>query len=106
LCISTNRGLRWSLILTHDLSISDQEAIDIIIKAYFKEDQFSLSELSHTFPEWTRHEAQLPPKGSAKRIPMLMEDFFINVNDPAGIFHDDEDYLAQSLLLYREQSGK
>jgi hypothetical protein len=81
-----------------NLSDSDQEAMDLIIDTYFGQDQFDLSMLSHDFPEWLRYKDQLRERKSA--YPMVMDDFFKNVEDEKGLFMDDEAFLDQSKEIF------
>lgn len=83
-----------------NLSDSDQEVMDIIIDVYFGQDQFSLSELSHAFPEWLRFKEALEQRKSA--YPMVMDDFFKNVDDSKGLFMDEDEFLNQSKEIYEE----
>lgn len=83
-----------------NLSDSDQEAMDLVIEKYFKQDQFDLSQLSHEFPEWLRYKEQLQVRKSA--YPMVMDDFFKNVDDSKGLFVDDEEFLNQSKEMFHE----
>jgi hypothetical protein len=56
------------------LSASDREALDWAWQNFGTRDKFSLSEMSHGYPEWKRHEAALV-SGTASRVPMSYRDF-------------------------------
>lgn len=81
-------------------SESDQEAIDLIYKHFGSLDKFGLRDLSHNFPEWKRFEGILLSKKSS--FPMIIDDFFKNVDDGSGLFIDDDNYLQDSKTIYRE----
>jgi len=82
-----------------ELSESFREALDFALKEFGNYKSFELSDITHCYPEWKKHEADL---ATSNRIQMDMRDFFDDPadedcfkkfhieNDP---FKDDEEYL-------------
>ncbi|MDR1720920.1 MAG: SocA family protein [Endomicrobium sp.] len=58
-----------------ELFESFKESLDFSIKTFGKFDQFKLSEISHIYPEWKKHEKRLET-GPKKSIVMNPVDFF------------------------------
>jgi len=56
------------------LSASDREALEFAWKNFGRFGKYTLRDITHHYPEWKRHESKL--KGSAKRVPMDLADFF------------------------------
>ncbi|MBE9467170.1 MAG: SocA family protein [Bacteroidetes bacterium] len=64
--------------------------------------EFELSELSHTFPEWKKHEAGLI-NGTASRFQMNYLDFFEDsANDNCTIFKESKELKELAKDLYSE----
>lgn len=61
-------------------SESDREALDFAWRRFGRVDKFALSEITHAYPEWKRHEPALRSK-VASRVPMNYRDF---LQDPEG----------------------
>ncbi|MDR3306790.1 MAG: SocA family protein [Endomicrobium sp.] len=83
-----------------ELSKSFKKALDFAIKIYGKFNQSQLSDISHDYPEWNKHEEAI--RNGAKRVPMMPIDFFENpqkivFSNSAGItddpFKEDEKFL-------------
>jgi hypothetical protein len=86
------------------LSKSDVDILDIIYTSFGHLDHFALSDLSHFFPEWKKHESALSKKLSS-RFPIDPTDFFINFPDQSGLFVDSIDDLEISKSIF-EQNNK
>ncbi|NIJ55500.1 Panacea domain-containing protein [Dyadobacter arcticus] len=85
-------------------SETDTEVIDLIWEKYKHYDHFALSELSHNFPEWIRYKANF--ENAVKgRYEIIMDDFFVNVNDKIGLFNDSEEFLNESREIFLEFSA-
>lgn len=79
-----------------ELSKSFIQSLDFALKTYGDRDQFKLSDITHDYPEWKKHETAIN-SGTKKSIPMDFKDFFDNPEtlkysktDP---FTDDKDFL-------------
>lgn len=96
-------------------SSSDIEALDYVWRHLGHLDQFSLVQLSHAYPEWTKHRESLR-RGNCKRAPMEYADFFEDAdqNDPifaalavedlfAGVVSEEQKEVAKELA--EERSG-
>lgn len=90
-------------------SQSDIEAIETIYKEFGDKDQFELADITHTYPEWSRHKIDIVEKGK-KRVLMDYVDFF---KDPkksvssVGIFAVSPEQLSlakETYLEYKEVS--
>lgn len=82
-------------------SDSDLEIIEAIHNTYSHLTQFQLSDLSHKFPEWKRHEASLKG-GFLSRGKIVSDDFFLPVQDGYELFNQDETEVEVSKLIYEE----
>ena len=89
-----------------ELSESFREALDFALREFGSYGWSELSEISHCYPEWKKHEKDLP---SNTRMTMNIQDFFDNPdNDDCfaefGIkedpFKEDEEFLALSKEEY------
>lgn len=61
-------------------SQSDREALEFAWRRFGRVDKFALSEVTHQYPEWKRHEPALR-SNLASRVPMNYRDF---LRDPEG----------------------
>ena len=59
-----------------EFSDSDQEALDKVLKAYGKLDQYQLEELSHTFPEWLAYKEKLEVGNTPRAYKIDLDYFF------------------------------
>lgn len=84
----------------YELSASFKESIDFALKEFGNCDWGRLSEISHCYPEWKKHEREL--SGLVKRLPMDEIDFFDDPDDSVCFadfgkendpFKDDKEYL-------------
>jgi hypothetical protein len=86
---------------TKVFSITDIEIINQIFDHFGKDDHFDLSNFSHLFPEWKRHESALAKKLSS-RYQINQLDFFININEKSGLFTDSSDSLDIIKQIFEE----
>ena len=84
-------------------SDSDIEVLNLILKHFNKMSPQALSNLSHNFPEWKRHESHLTNgnKGSYK---VDIKDFFENCEEESGLFVDNDELLSLTKNLYSEMN--
>ncbi len=74
----TNRHYRSTADVDADvLSETDLESLRFAWEQYGEMDRFALADLTHQFPEWKRHEAQLSSP-DVSRIEMSYTDFLEN----------------------------
>ena len=84
-------------------SQSDIATLEIVFDKFGHLDHFALSDLSHFFPEWKKHESALNKKLSS-RYPIEPIDFFINIEENSGLFVDSEDNLNITKSIFEENS--
>jgi uncharacterized phage-associated protein len=92
-----------------ELSASFKESIDFALKEFGHCSWGTLSELSHLYPEWKKHESEL--SGFVKSAQMSEPDFFDDPDDSVRFadfgkesdpFKDDKEYLALRKEHYDE----
>jgi hypothetical protein len=92
-----------------ELSVSFKESIDFALKEFGTCDWGTLSEISHWYPEWKKHESEL--SGLTKRVKMDETDFFDDPDDSVCFadfgkendpFKDDREYLSLRKKHYDE----
>lgn len=81
---------------TDELPSSFLQSLDFAIDNFGEYDPFQLSEISHSYPEWKKHEEKLLTE---KRVLMNYEDFFNNPDEMKLIpsdpfFEADEEFLS------------
>ena len=83
-----------------ELSDSFKEAIDFALKEFGNYGWEKISDISHCYPEWEKHEKEL---STSKSVPMNEIDFFDDPGDYARLaksgkendpFEDDKEYLS------------
>lgn len=84
-------------------SQSDVNILKTVFSTYGHLDHFALSDFSHNFPEWKKHESALSKKLSS-RFPIVADDFFLNFDDKTGLFIDSEESLNISKSIFSENS--
>ncbi|WP_027001479.1 Panacea domain-containing protein [Hugenholtzia roseola] len=94
----------YSHINSPDLSVfskTDIECLCLIYDAFGNFDAFTLSELSHQFPEWRAYEALLE-QGNCSRFEIDFALFFEKIPPQLSIeiFNESEDFLEISKSLY------
>lgn len=82
-------------------SSTDLESLDTVYEKFGKLDHFGLSEISHHFPEWKKHESALNKRLSS-RFAINQFDFFLNINEDSGLFNDSEESLNVSMQIFNE----
>ena len=65
-------------------SKTDLECLESVYKAFSDKDQFELAELTHQYPEWTKHERAL--KAGKKSVRMNYDDFFSDTGKGDPLF--------------------
>ena len=60
-------------------SDSDIEALEFAWNEFGRFDEFALKDITHAYPEWSRHEAGLQ-EPTCKSVPMAYEDFFADAD--------------------------
>ncbi len=84
-------------------SNTDKEMLNTIFSKFGDKDHFELSDISHKFPEWKKFESALTKKLSS-RFPINKEDFFINIDEPSGLFIDTDESISISRQIYEQNS--
>lgn len=84
-------------------SISDREALDLVLSNYGDMTAEQLSALSHQFPEWKSYEERILKEGTKNSYEIDVNLFFEPcAADDKGFFADSEEALALSRQLYNE----
>lgn len=83
-------------------SKSDIEALEFAYNEFGDKDQFELADISHSYPEWAKHKAEI--EGGKKRVKMDYLDFFLDPKNSksGGIFELSEDHLELAKNTYLE----
>ena len=84
-------------------SNTDKEMLKTIFLKFGDKDHFELSDISHKFPEWKKFESALTKKLSSRFL-INKEDFFINTNEPSGLFIDTDESISISRQIYDQNS--
>lgn len=87
-------------------SNSDIKIMEEIYSDYGKFENLALSDFSHEFPEWKRHEESI--RHGERRVKMEFMDFFENapVNATFPTMNQDKDFLELSKELFFERNKK
>lgn len=101
------KSKRYNIVSLRDprldvFSISDIEALNIVLAEYGKMTWWELSDLSHTFPEWTHYEAKLHNPYSKNGYKIDTNLFFENREKEDGIFNEPSELLELTKELYLE----
>lgn len=70
-----------------DLSVfskTDLECIDAVYEKFSGFDKFKLADITHNYPEWTKHKKELD--AGKKRVKMDYDDFFIDTQKGDDLF--------------------
>jgi hypothetical protein len=78
------------------LSKAEQQTLNLVHSKFNSKDQFALSDYSHLFPEWKKHELRLN-SGLSSRVDIDLRDFFENTDDPENFFIEKQETLEDSL---------
>lgn len=96
----------YKSILAANLNVfskTDIEILETVVSKFGQLDHFALSDLSHLFPEWKKHESALNKRLSS-RFQINQLDFFINIKEESGLFDDSEESLSISREIFNENS--
>ncbi len=85
-------------------SDTDKDTLALIYSKFGQLDHFALSDLSHHFPEWKKHESALA-RGISSRFPIDQLDFFLNIEEESGLFIDKEENLSITRQMFDEHSN-
>jgi len=84
-----------------ELSDTDKEALDFAWDNFGKYDWRKLVEITHKYPEWTKHQASLESH-TVKSEEINMLDFFENIDDEGDPFRVTNEFLADSKEMFLE----
>lgn len=84
-------------------SKTDIQSLDSVHTKFGELEHFALSDLSHMFPEWKKHESALNKRLSS-RFPINQSDFFLNIDDGSGLFLDLESDLEITRKIFTDSS--
>jgi hypothetical protein len=80
-------------------SQTDIEALETVYREFGDRDQFELAEMTHVYPEWTKHQKDLS-QGRKSRL-MNYDDFFSEPrSNGSTIFTVPEDHLKLTREIY------
>lgn len=82
-------------------SKTDLECLKMALDNFGHLSQFGLSELSHTFPEWTKHESALENKLSSRFL-INQLDFFVNIYENSKLFQDPLENISLVKEIYQD----
>jgi hypothetical protein len=82
-------------------SESDLEVMSIVYDSFGRLDEFTLSELSHKYPEWKKFEKSLQI-GHSSRFEMNYQDFFENNESSHALFEQDGELLELNKEVFLE----
>jgi len=82
-------------------SESDLEVMSLVYANFGNLDEFTLSELSHEYPEWKKFEKSLQV-GNSSRFEMNYQDFFENNENSHLLFEQDEELLELNKEVFLE----
>ena len=85
-------------------SVSDIEALDLVLETYGKKTWSELSDFSHTFPEWKMYEPQLENPYLKKGYKIDMNLFFENGKKVDPLFRESKELLELSKELFLESA--
>jgi len=82
-------------------SKTDIECLNKVYDEFSDKDQFELAEITHKYPEWSKHKKVLD-SGKKKSVDMNYNDFFLDATDEK-IFSQDKKVLGLSKQLFEEE---
>ena len=82
-------------------SKTDIECLNSVYEEFSDKDQFELAEITHKYPEWSKHKRILD-SGKKKSVSMNYNDFFLDSNNE-NIFSQDKKVLTLSKELFEEE---
>lgn len=78
-------------IKTVDLDVfskTDLECLEAVYDQFSDKDQFELRDITHQYPEWSKHERDL--KAGKKRVQMDYGDFFLSTEEDDPLFAENK----------------
>ncbi|MBU1032839.1 SocA family protein [Patescibacteria group bacterium] len=81
-------------------SKSDIECLEAIYERFSDKDQFELADLTHEYPEWSKHKKEID--GGKTRAKMDYKDFFADPKDGDAIFLQKKAELNQAKESFKE----
>lgn len=96
-----NTFLSTNAVDSDVFSKTDIECLDSVYKEFSDKDQFELAEITHKYPEWSKHKRILD-SGKKKSVGMDYNDFFLDA-EKEKIFSQDKKVLALSKELFEEE---
>ena len=85
-------------------SESDLKVMELVYENFGNLDEFTLSELSHQYPEWQKFETSLQI-GHSSRFEMSYSDFFGNNNNAHPLFDQDDELLELNKEVFLENQS-
>lgn len=85
-------------------SQTDRDTLDKIYKSYSHLNEFELSNLSHSFPEWRKYKDALENK-TASRFQIDPTEFFENFKDLSNLFVSTNEELDNSKEIFQEHQN-
>ncbi len=82
-------------------SESDLEIMNLVYQYFGQLDEFTLSEISHQYPEWKKFEKNLE-MGHSSRFEMKYEDFFENNSNAHFLFAQENELLELNKEIFLE----
>lgn len=83
-------------------SKTDMECLNSICEEFSDKDQFELADITHKYPEWSKHKRILD-SGKKKSVEMNYSDFFLDANNDK-IFSQERKVLTLSKELFEEEN--
>lgn len=87
------------------VSTSDMEALQWSWDTFGGKDHFTLSEITHFYPEWSRHEASIEA-GRMSRVEMDYRDFLLNPPPGVDPCHDLTEEDMETLRLHLSETAE
>ncbi|HVU06522.1 MAG TPA: Panacea domain-containing protein [Candidatus Paceibacterota bacterium] len=81
-------------------SKTDLECLEAVYGQFSDKDQFELRDITHQYPEWSKHERYL--KSGKKRVQMDYEDFFSSTEKDDPLFAENKSDLALAKETFDE----
>lgn len=87
-----------------DLSVfskTDLACLEVVYNKFSDKDQFELAEITHKYPEWTKHKKEI--EGGKKRVRMDYDDFFTETPKGDELFSQNKSDLEMAKESFSEQ---
>lgn len=87
-----------------ELSESDIECVDSVLKEVGEKNQFELKELTHNLPEWKRHQFTIEEEGENKVVDLELKDLFKKSNNDIldNLYSQSDEELILSQEFFAE----